>query len=230
MRRYFLLFGGFFYFLLIGCDGSFEADEFAINLKYPEPNSNCEKGTLSSNGISIPFQWEVQGEISSFELILNDEVVSINPRTLDDGTLRFDLQVDYNSSYSWKIVSNEADSKVQEFRTPSGEPNDNSVPLAVTFDERVIVTPQSNTTNIEVRWTGGNRENDGTLRYDAYWSTNEAISPENNDGEEQNLTNPIVTFSIPNFDTNTYYYILVVARDSENAAYSILKYCQLCED
>lgn len=230
MKKYILVFAGFFYFLLIGCDGSFEEDTFAINLKYPEPDSKCEKGVPSSNGIIIPFQWEPQGDITNFELILNGEPITAAPKTLDNGILEFKLEVNYSTSYSWKIKSSETESKVREFRTPSSEPNDNSVPLAVTFNANVVVTPQNNSTSIAVSWTGSDQENDGSLRYDAYWSTSESISPESNDGEEKNLTDPLVTFSIPNFDANAYYYILVVARDSENAAYSTLKYCQLCDD
>lgn len=229
MKKYFLVFAGFFYFLLISCDGSFAEDTFAINLTYPEPDSKCEKGVPSGDGIIIPFQWELQGDINNFELILNNEPITVEPKILDGGVLEFEVKVDYSTSYSWQIKSPQTESTVREFRTPSSEPNDNSVPLAVTFNP-IVITPQNNSTSIAVSWIGSDQENDGSLRYDAYWSTNEFISPENNDGEEKNLTDPLVTFSVPNFDANAYYYLLVVARDSENAAYSTLKYCQLCDD
>ncbi|MBO0323534.1 hypothetical protein J0X14_14590 [Muricauda sp. CAU 1633] len=231
MKKIYLIWVGLVGFALLSCDGSFEPDEFAINLKYPEPNSKCEEGTTVGGRISIPFRWELQGNISSFDLVLNGETIDAQP-VLIDGTYQFDWEVDFSSDYKWKVVSDLASSEERVFRTPSALPNDNNVPLAVKFNETVLVSTSGGTTQITVRWTGGDQENDGNLKYDAYWSRDANISPENetNGGESKDLVNTSVTFQIPNFDANEYYYILVVARDLENAAYSTLKYCQLCSD
>ncbi len=229
MKTYFRVFICFFYALLISCEGSFDADTFAINLRYPEPNSKCEKGVPNGDKLTLPFQWEPQGDISSVELILNDESIAIEAFPNEEGLFEFEFNVEYSTEYSWKIKSNEVESEARTFQTPSATPNDNNVPLAVTFDPNVIVgTTQTNSKSITVNWSGDDKDKDGNLRYDAYWSRTDDISPDKNAGEEKNLTEATVTFSIPNFNPSEEYYILVVARDLENSSFNVFKYCQSC--
>lgn len=215
-----------FCLLQYGCDGGFEKADFAINLEYPEPNSSCEEGIANGNLLTIPFKWKPQGDLMSFTLVLNDSQISISDFTIDDdGFYNFDYDVNFNEDYVWQIVSENIESDSRTFRTPIVEENNNNVPLAVKFGN-LTYNGDNNSMDVTFTWEGGDSDNDGNLKYDAYWSPNEDVSTSNNSGEETNLTSPTVTFTILNFDSDRDYYILVVAKDGENSASSILKFRQ----
>tara|TARA_Y100000782_G_scaffold33402_1_gene37120 strand:+ start:137164 stop:137853 length:690 start_codon:yes stop_codon:yes gene_type:complete len=213
-------------FVHYSCSGEFEASKFAIILEYPEPNSKCEEGVPNDNTITIPFSWKPQGELTSFTLLLNDIEIDITDfETNQDGFYEFKYDVNYNEAYEWQITSTQASSDKRNFRTPIAEENNNNVPLAVFFNAPEFF-PGTNSMDVKFEWQGGDLDNDGNLKYDVYWSPEENISPTNNSGMSTDLTSTTVTFTILNFDPNKDYYLLVVSKDGENSASSILKFSQ----
>lgn len=209
--------------------GEFSPAEFAINLKYPEQDSKCEKGEENGNSLTIPFEWTIQGEFSSYTLILKKEMqdeserITINMEDIQqiDNTLIFRQPVDYNTPYTWQIRGDETPSNSHAFRTPVPTVEINNVPLAVNFEQ-----PEIDGNTINFRWTGGDSDNNDILLYDAYIGNSSDVGVSNNIDFETNLTIGEVSFTIPNFDPNSDYYLLVVAKDGVNEAYSILKFSQ----
>ncbi|KAA2219129.1 hypothetical protein [Maribacter flavus] len=205
--------------------GEFDPAEFAINLVYPEPNSKCEKGEEVANSIIIPFEWSPQGNIQTYTLILDEVEVSIDPENIEEkegGNLVFKYPVEYNKDYTWQIKSNVAESDEDKFTTPLPDQEENQVPLAVNFEQ-----PEIDGNTINFKWTGGDSDNnDSFLRYDAYIGDSSDVGISNNIDFDTNLTIGEVSFTIPNFDPNRDYFLLVVAKDGVNEAYSILKFSQ----
>ncbi|RKR14649.1 hypothetical protein CLV91_0727 [Maribacter vaceletii] len=226
MKKYILIFSSLLCLLHYSCKGEFEEATFAINLKYPDQDSNCEEGTDNGNSITIPFKWEIQGDLTTYTLILNNTPFPIeNYDKDDDGVLTFQQALEYNKKYEWQIISENVKSDLRSFRTPIEGNNNNNVPLAVLF-KAPTYQQLGNSMEVSFEWEGGDIDFDGSLRYDAYWSTKADISVTINDGGNTNLTSPNTKFSIPNFDPNKDYYILVIAKDGENSASSILKFSQ----
>ncbi|MEP2059981.1 MAG: hypothetical protein ABJJ05_19380 [Maribacter litoralis] len=226
MKKLMICFIGLSFFIHYSCSGGFEASEFAINLEYPDPDSNCEEGVPNDNTITIPFKWKPQGDIASFTLVINDDQIQITDfETDEEGFNIFNHDVNFNAAYEWQINSTQIDSEKRNFRTPIAEENNNNVPLAVFFNEQEF-TPGTNSMDVKFEWEGGDLDNDGNLKYDAYWSPEEDISTTNNSGMSIDLTSPTVTFTILNFDPNKDYYLLVISKDGENSASSILKFRQ----
>lgn len=225
MKKSLIVFLSLACFFQLGCDSGFEAANFAINLEYPEPNSKCEKGIETENSFVIPFEWTPQGNLTDYKLILNDEPIIINPADIEknENQLIFRYPVSYNTAYTWRIESSEITSNSDFFRTPIPGQEINNVPLAVTFGTPTF-RGNSDSKTITFTWEGRDNDNDGSLRYDAYIGTSSDISTSNNSGQQTNLTSATVEFTLPNFDSNSYYYLLVVAKDNVNEAYSILKF------
>jgi len=218
---------GLFCFIQLGCNkGGFDPANFAINLEYPEQDSKCEEGVEQNGTMVIPFKWKPQGNLTSFILVLNDEQITITDTEVDqEGLYVFDYAVVFNQNYEWKITSQDIESDIRTFRTPTASKNNNNVPLAVKF-----VSPSFSGSNnsmvVTFNWFGGDSDLDNNLRYDAYLHPNSDISIANNIDSKTNLTSTTTEFTILNFDPNKYYYLLVVAKDDENEAHSILKFSQ----
>lgn len=227
MKKYFMGIVFFCFVLQYSCTGDFEPDAFAINLTYPGLDSDCEEGEPSGSLLKLPFRWQIQGDLSDFTLLLNDEAIPVVDPVIDDeGTFNFDYEINYDQDYEWSIQSGTFKSKLRTFRTPIAGENNNNVPFAVKFD---TPTYDGDTDSMDVTftWRGGDFDNDINLRYDAYWSLDETVSISNNSGEATDLTGTTVTFTILNFNPNQDYYILVIAKDGESSASSILKFRQL---
>lgn len=217
---------GLTFFIHVSCSGEFEPSKFAINLEYPEPESSCEEGVPNDNTIIIPFKWKPQGEITTFILVLNNNQIPITDfETDEDGFYEFKYDVNFNEAYEWQITSTQVASDKRIFRTPIAEENNNNVPLAVHFGAPEFF-PGTNSMDVTFTWKGGDLDNDINLKYDAYWHPEGDISTANNSGKLLDLTSPTVTFTILNFNPNRDYYLLVVASDGENLAFSTLKFRQ----
>lgn len=203
----------------------FEPSQFAINLVYPEPNSECEKDEEVANSIIIPFEWSTQGNIQTYTLILGEKEVPIDSENIEEkegGNLVFKYPVEYNKYYTWQIKSDVAESDEDKFTTPLLNQEENQVPLAVNFEQPIF---DGNT--ITFSWTGGDSDNNESfLRYEAYIGNSSDVGVSNYIDFDPNLTIGEVSFTIPNFDPNRDYYLLVVAKDGVNEAYSILKFSQ----
>lgn len=226
MKKFLLGIVFFCFAFQFSCTGDFEPDAFAINLKYPGPDSNCEEGEPSGNLLKLPFRWQPQGDLSEFILTLNGEAIPVVDPIEVEGTFRFDYEINYDQDYEWFVQSGTFKSELRTFRTPIAGENNNNVPFAVKFD---TPTFNGNTDSMDVTftWNGGDADNDGNLKYDAFWSPEETVGISNNSGEATDLTSATVTFTILNFNPNQDYYILVIAKDGESSASSILRFRQL---
>lgn len=226
MKKHYIIIIGFFCFIQLSCNNGFEPANFAIHLKYPDQDSNCEEGIEKNGSIIIPFKWAPQGNQTSFTLILNNEEIPIEQHREENGFYVFDYPVKFNKDYKWQIISEETKSNEERaFRTPRASENINNVPLAVKFDTPTF-NGNTNSMKVTFTWEGGDADLDGNLKYDAYLNSNADISTTNNIDRKTNLPLPTTEFTITSFNPNKEYYLLVVAKDDENEAYSILKFKQ----
>jgi hypothetical protein len=221
-------------------EGSFEEAEQFINLEFPFDSQVCEIGNHIPNtnqgNFEIEMKWSAKGNFDSFDLVLNKEEPETVSPTEIEGSYVITKQFNYGAGpFSWRIIGK---SDGVEFPSPSSTFSTPAISIVEatlgTPDPVIFEAPSFNNNNVRISWRDD--VSDNTVIYDAYYHTSQDISDNsaNYTGTPKlNLTSKEAEFTINGFNSNTTYYILVVAKflggsNNPNQSFSRTAICQFC--
>lgn len=216
MRKSFLILFMLAGILLASCGGDDETSGTpqAPQLVFPENNSECLEGVVSStnpNISTIEFRWQASSNASGYTLNIQNLITGAR---ITESTTATAIPVELvrGQPYSWNVVANSNTSSSLSsdtwkfFNAGEGVSSYAPFPADLVYPRSGANISLNGSSSLELRWEGADVDNDISA-YEVLFSTSDP--PENNIGGN----GPSQTFIVNELQTGTTYYWRVITTD-----------------
>lgn len=162
-----------FGFVLLGCSKNDPSPPDAVNLIFPEQNSECTTGIDQSETTSeVEFRWQESNNTEIYELRVTQLLTNIT-KTITTTATSASLTIDKGAPYSWQVISRNTQTEVS---VPSSTNRFYNAGTQTTYAPfpATIEAPSSGQSvaidsngQVTLSWSGGDIEND-ISGYDVY--------------------------------------------------------------
>ena len=190
----------------------------ATTLIFPENNTECNTGIeVDGEKSRVNFQWNASENTDVYEVIIKELDTDIEIRSEAD-TNDMEITIKKATAYQWHVVSKSntheetSDSEVWRFYN-SGDGIVNYAPFPADIIEPILGDNlDANTTNVSLKWSGSDVDND-IISYEIYFGT---VNPPSSTLGQTTASNIEVTVETG----NTYYWTVKTIDNANNISIS----------